>query len=270
MASDMGQETQTALSWASQPPGALGGSSLVLSITAGRPMDLLLLPAGILPRCARGHWGYSHRITEDQSPTPESFCKKGLKTACGTPETEPGRYPSPNFLVLTQPRGSPSPAGSTPCPCAVGLVLPHRRMLRDGEPAAPGAHCSSSASLQGTRAAPGGRCPRCSMQAGTRPYCELKKGEKSSSNGCSAAAGLREHLTASTHHLGALSCSNTLLPPQPLARSQGWRSHPAAAAEFPNAGGSAGSEPPRSGSSRVTALLEPSKRKGGCTLGAPS
>lgn len=142
------------------------------------PTDLLFLLAGILPICAGGHWGNCCGINEDQSLTPESFCKKGLKTSTSTPETEPGRYPSPRFLVLTQPRGSPSPAGSTPCPSAVGLALPYCRMQGDGEPTAPGPHCSSSASLQGARAAAGGRCPRCSVQAGTRPYCKLKKGKK--------------------------------------------------------------------------------------------
>lgn len=54
MASNTGQEMQTALSWASQPPVALAGSSLVLSITTGHPRTCCSCWQGSCPAVQEG------------------------------------------------------------------------------------------------------------------------------------------------------------------------------------------------------------------------
>lgn len=107
--------------------------------------------------------------------------------------------------------------------------------LQDPTAAAPPA-CKERGLLEGA----GAPAAPCRQARGHIASLKMEK-KKSSSNGCSAAAGLREPLTASTHSLRALCCSHTPLPPQPLARSQGWRCHPAA--EPTNPGGQRAANP---------------------------
>lgn len=105
MASNTGQEMQAALSWASQPPVALRGSSLVLSITARHPMDLLQDPA----RLCRGTLGlllWDHQRSE---PDTRNLQQKGAQNQLQHPRNGAREIPQPQV-----PRSDPAPWLSLP------------------------------------------------------------------------------------------------------------------------------------------------------------